>query len=351
MKTDLLLKPRNIIIRMPNWLGDAIMASAVIEDLRQKFPLVPITIMIGSALAPLFKYDNRINEVFAFSRPKGSIFLRRKAGKNIIETLRRGKYDLGILLTHSFSSAWWFFRGRIKCRIGYKNDLRSLFLSKALPFPKNKEDLHLVDTYKKLLEPLGIKTSHSLPKLFLSEDEVKDAKNFLLKQGFKEGMTLIGVNSTAAFGPAKCWPQEKFKELASLLNQNEHFFILYFGEQKSHLYIHEIIEGLSYRSCNIAGLTDLRELLALISLCHLMVSNDSGPMHMAAALNVPLIALFGSTNAKVTGPYKKTGVIQKHVECSPCYKRVCPIDFRCMKKISPQEVYEEILRVIQIERV
>lgn len=351
MKNKIISDPKKIIIRMPNWLGDAVMATPVIEDLRNKFPDAFITLMAIDKVAGLFQKDPRINEIFYFSIPKGSIFLRRKEGKNIVGSIKQGKYDTGLLLTNSFSSAWWFFRAGIKRKIGFSSDLRSCLLDVRLPFPKNRKSQHLVDTYKSLLSPFGIFSSKSVPKLFIDDLEVKNAKDRLKLLGYKEGMRLVGLNTQAAYGPAKCWPQEKFKELTDLLIEDPNLFLIFFGDSKSSSSINNITENFSQRVCNLAGQTSLRELMALISLLDLFITNDSGPMHIAAALNIPLIALFGSTSDTVTGPYKTGLVIHKHVECSPCYKRVCPIDFRCMKRISALEVHEEVKRMLKVKRV
>lgn len=345
------INPKKIIIRMPNWLGDAVMATPIIDEIRQKFPSASITVMAQDNIAGLFEKDSRIDELFYFSRPKGSIFMRRKEGRNIIEALKRGKYDVGLLLTNSFSSAWWFFRARIKIRVGFASDLRSCLLNCTVKFPKNRKGQHLVDTYKTLLKPFGILSSKSVPKLFISQEEIKTAKERIIRLGYKEDMKIIGINTQAAFGPAKCWPEERFLELTEMLNEDHNLFLLFFGDVKGHSSIENITCKFSSRVCNLAGLTSLRELMALISLLDLFITNDSGPMHIAAALNIPLIALFGSTSDVVTGPYKTGVVIHKHVECSPCFKRVCPIDFRCMKRIGALEVYEEAKRLLQVKRV
>ncbi len=350
MKNKLLSSPKKIIVRMPNWLGDAVMATPLLEDLRNKFPSAFITVMAIDKVAPLFQKDERINEVFSFSKPSGSLFLRRKEGKNIIATINAGKYDTGILLTNSFSSAWWFYRGNIQIKVGFKSDFRNCMLNVKVPFPKKRKEMHLVDTYKMLLRPFGIINSTSRPTLFIGCDEVNEAKARLSLLGFKEDMNLIGINSSAAYGPAKCWPEENFRELLEKLLEDEKNFIIFFGDAKSYDLNQNITHGFNQRLANLAGMTTLRQLMAMISVVDVFITNDSGPMHIAAALKRPLVALFGSTDDKVTGPYNTGIVIHKRVECSPCFKRVCPIDFRCMKRIKSQEVFEEVNRLLRIKR-
>lgn len=157
---------------------------------------------------------------------------------------------------------------------------------------------------------------------------------------------MIGINPGAAFGSAKCWPKTSFEKLLERLVVETPHLMVVFGDMAGSALVDEITQGMGERVVNLAGKTTLRELLALIEACDAFLSNDSGPMHIAAALQVPLIALFGSTNPTKTGPYKFGEVIYKKVFCSPCYRRVCPIDFRCMEKISADEVFERLTALV-----
>jgi heptosyltransferase-2 len=339
--------PKNIIIRMPNWLGDLVMATPILHDVRHRCKNAHITAMCQSNVAPLIRDDPHIDEIFSFKRPSGWIHRFRHA--NLTEKLQRGEYDLGILLTNSFSSAWLFWRGHVKNRMGFSGNMRDLLLNKAIPFPKEKESQHLVLTYKSLLIPLGIPISDTPPRLYVSEKEILNAQETLAKYGAVKGKHLIiGVNPGAAYGSAKCWLPERFREVTHRLLENLNLFVIYFGDQAGMPLVNDICKGMPERVINLAGKTSLRELMALINSCSIFLTNDSGPMHIAAALNVPLVALFGSTNATTTGPYGGGKVIHKHVECSPCYKRVCPIDFRCMKRIEVDEVYQELQKLAKM---
>ena len=153
---------------------------------------------------------------------------------------------------------------------------------------------------------------------------------------------MIGINPGAAYGSAKCWLPERFRELTEKLLQNPNTRILYFGDKAGASLVNEICADLPDRVINLAAQTTIRELMAYIQACHLFLTNDSGPMHMASALGTPLVALFGSTSDRYTGPYRGGKVIHKHVPCSPCYRRTCPIDFRCMTQIGVDEVYQTL---------
>jgi heptosyltransferase-2 len=305
--------------------------------------------MCRAPTSDLLRQDPEIDELFAFSKTR--CFGRRNQRKNIVGKLRKGKYDLGILLTHSFSSAWWFWQGKVTHRLGYHCNGRKLLLNPHVSFPQHVQDQHLVLTYKMLLQPLGIPISETSPRLYLTEKEVADASALLKQTGVPEGATIVGINPGATYGSAKCWPPEKFRKVSEQLLQDPDLFLLFFGDQATSSLVGKICQGLSPRVINFAGTTTLRQLASLISLCDVLLTNDSGPMHIADALGTPIVALFGSTSEVVTGPYRSSGaVIHKHVECSPCYQRTCPIDFRCMKRIEADEVYDAVQRVLGSKR-
>jgi len=329
---------------MPNWVGDVVMATPVLEDVRGAFPNASITAMCRRPLSELLEQDEAIDELFSFE--KGSHeFSRRDYSRDIIAKIEAGKYDLGILLTHSFSSAWWFWQSKIKRRIGYRGHFRSLLLTD--PLTPSREKIHQVLRYKRLLEPLGIPISGTLPRLYLRENELRESKELLYQRGYQRGAKLIGINPGAAYGSAKCWPPERFRALAMELLLQTDAAIVFFGDANTASLVKEISQGLPERVIDLAGVTSLRELASIIQACTVLVSNDSGPMHIGAALRIPLVALFGSTDDEVTGPYgQPNSVVNKRVACAPCMKRVCPIDFRCMKQIEVNEVVERVLAYV-----
>lgn len=301
-----------IIIRMPNWLGDAVMATPLLYLIHSGWPHAELTVVTRPHLAPLYFGNPYVHETVT-EPPKGA--------------------DLAILTPNSFSSAWQLFKSRAKQRIGFANEWRSFLLTKALPFPKERGREHLVTTYKRLLDLPDDKTR---PQLFVTTQERAEAKKRLKSLGLTS--PLLGINATAAYGPAKCWLPERFKEVAQEFSRE--YSVVFFGDTASREQIDSICEGL--KVVNLAGKTTLRELIALLACCDLFLTNDSGPMHLAAALEIPLVALFGSTNEVATGPYEWGRVIHKHVPCSPCYRRTCPIDFPCMKKIEVDEVIQAL---------
>lgn len=326
---------KHIVIRMPNWLGDAVMATPILQDIKIKWPDAHLTALCQGSVGHLLAGNPFIDEVVFF--PRHNPFLWGKEKKKIFANLRSRPFDLGILLTNSFSSAWMLWRGQVAKRLGFATDGRKFLLTDPISIPSEKGKEHLVTTYKRLLLPLGISLSTSSPHLVTSTAEKLKARNLLKSHGIEATRSLVGINPGAAFGSAKCWPPERFRAVAEKLLQKE-TAVLFFGDPTGTPLVNDICKDLPPQAINLAGKTSLRELIALIETCDVFLTNDSGPMHIAAALKVPLVSLFGSTNEVATGPYQHGTILHKHVECSPCYRRTCPIDFRCMKRIEVEEV-------------
>ena len=171
------IDPQNIIVKMPNWLGDVVMATPLLEDLKTHFPQARLTALCQSNITPLIIKDPHLTEVLGYQKPSG--WIHRGEHKDVINPLRLGQYDLGILTTNSFSSAYWFWRGCVKNRIGYEGNLRSWLLSKAVKPSSNLKEEHQVVTYKHLLEPLGIPISSTPPALYLGIEDKEFINNFL----------------------------------------------------------------------------------------------------------------------------------------------------------------------------
>lgn len=294
---------------MPNWLGDAVMATPLLAIARRKWKNAYIAVQTKQSLAPLYDGNPYIDEIL-HQTPKG--------------------FDIGILTTNSLSSAWEFFQARIKTRIGFTRDGRFFLLTKKYRYPRRSE--HLVTTYKRLLDA---ENDASAPQIFVAEKDRKKAETILRDLGIFS-KKILGINALAAYGPAKCWLPERFREVA---RRCEHA-VVFFGDKAGEEEIEEMCRGTE--AINLAGKTTLRQLIALIGACDIFLTNDSGPMHIAAALGTPLVALFGSTSDVETGPYRFGRVIHKKVPCSPCFRRTCPIDFPCMKKIEAEEVLDAL---------
>lgn len=322
----------NILVRMPNWMGDCIMATPVLRDLRAHFPQARLTALCKAPMHTLLENNPFLDALWP---------LREK--RMAIREMRHGAFDLGVLLTNSLSSVWGMLSGKVAKRVGFRRGARSLLLTHPLSMPKAPE--HLVTTYKRLLQPLGIPLSSSAPEIFLTEQERAWAKDFLPRSD----LPVIGVHPVATYGPAKCWPAQRFRQVTEALLRRGPCTILYFGDAHAAHAIQNIVEGLPGCVHNLAGKTTLRQLASVMERCAVVLTNDSGPMHLADALHVPTVALFGSTCDVRTGPYRRQGrIINKRVACSPCFRRTCPIDFRCMHEITVDDVLEAVTSTLNI---
>lgn len=315
------------------------MATPALIRLRRLYPKARLTVMAKSSIATLFTHDPHIDNFF--------ILGDHETKKEIAERLKSHQFDYGLLLTNSFSSAWLFYKARIPYRVGYSKDMRGWLLSSKIPYPKEKTSEHMISTYLRLIEEKK-SPKELLPELYLSEQEKSCAKKFLEKCEIFEDHVLIGINPGAAYGPSKCWLENRFRELSIKLLENPRVILFFFGDSQSEEKVKRISNDLGPRVFNLSGTTTLRQLMALINECDLFLTNDSGPMHMASALGTRTVALFGSTSPKATGPIRSARVIKKPVSCSPCFKRECPIDFRCMKSISVEEVHQTLLEELKI---
>ena len=234
-------------------------------------------------------------------------------------------------------------------KTGFRSDGRRFLLDHPVPFPKERKDQHLVATYKQLLRGIGIPPSHTPPRLFVKKERVKAARELLGSFDIPPNAKLVGIHPGASYGPAKCWLPERFREVAiRLLDYDSAHYILFVGDALQKNFINGICSGLPKQIVNLAGQTDLGLLMVLISICSVFLSNDSGPMHIADSLNVPLVALFGSTDPMVTGPYRHSqGAVRHKVPCSPCFKRVCPTEFLCMKNLTVDLVVNRLLDTLE----
>lgn len=343
--------PKKVLLRLPNWLGDAVMASGVIRQIEQLWPEAKIDLMGPPAIVDLFvSHPCFISGKIQALKFKPKSFAEKYLPcSRFFKTARLDRYDLCVLTTNSFSSAYHAHIMGAKAIVGYKSHHRSAFLTHGVCFSPKRNAQHLVITYQELLQGVS-KRAKTLPiyapELFLDKSDLEKASKWV-KEHIKEKTTVIGLNPVAAYGPAKQWPSDRFKELATRLVKKGNT-VLIFGDSTATSTGEMIADGLSKElTFNLCGKTSMKEFISLMSCCDGLVTNDSGPMHLAAALRVPLVALFGSTDDIVTGPYKWGHVINKRVECSPCFRRVCPIDFRCMMRIDVDEVEEALSRELE----
>ncbi len=329
---------KNIVVRATNWVGDAVMNTPAVLAVRKSFPNARITILAKPWVAGIFENNPSVNSIIHLTKqdldfPLGPWHLGRR--------LKREDFQRSYILPNSFSSALSMSLARIPERIGYALQHRSLLLTQPVRVTPELLSCHQVFYYLGLIPEAQLTPDECHPRLYLSQQERSDAESLLASEGIAPNETLIGVGPGAVYGPAKRWPEERFASVIKRLAGDGNRRFLLFGSP-SERSIAEKVASLSGVVCvNFAGKTTLRELIALLERCRIFLTNDSGAMHIAAALRVPVVAVFGSTNPVTTSPYGDGHLLIRHpVPCSPCLKRECPTDLRCMLEITPEEVAE-----------
>jgi heptosyltransferase-2 len=344
---------QKILIRGVNWIGDAVLTTPSIHALRRAFPDAHISLLVKPWVAELFRENPDINELILYEdRFKGITGKLRLA-----KLLKARGFHSAILLQNAFDAALITWLAHIPERIGYSRDMRRPLLTKPIELKKEIHTHHQVYYYLSLLkEALGIKYDNPEPALYLKADETHDARTLLEESlDLSSETLLVGINPGATYGSAKRWMPERFAELIQNIISELNGRVVLFGSREEEEIANEIISRvLSPRHAllNMAGKTDLRQLAALINECDIFISNDSGPMHMASALLVPTVAIFGSTDSNATGPFG-TGhaIVNKGVSCSPCFERDCPEKhIRCMTDISSEDVFEALKEIMPKER-
>ena len=324
MKTD----NQKILIRVPNWIGDAVVSTAFIAACAKAHPGASITLLAHPRVAALLEANPNVNDIIAFSREKSILHVAR--------SIKNREFDRAYILPLSFSSALIFYLAGIKQRTGYGSELRNLLLTESLKYSQNDfRSRHILLGYADIL---GRDIAPQPPKIYLTDDEREKAEKRLsdLKAKPEE---VVGFGPGATYGPAKRWPKENWVELGQeLVNRGQQ--ILIFGSGEETELCGQIARGIGPKAINLAGTATLRQSAALLSLCSNFITNDTGVMHLAAAVGTRVTAIFGSTCPVWTSPWGEGHtVLYKQEPCSPCYKRICRYGhYNCLNKISPGEV-------------
>lgn len=315
-----------------NWIGDAIISLSTLEGIKEKFPDIRITVIASS----------RTLDVYSLSPSVSSVLSRESLGPNSIKT---GQESATLCLPLSFRSAFDVWRLKLPNRVGYGSEGRSLFLNRTLNYQKWKtKHLHQTSYYRELAESVLGTLPNKNPRLQIPEPLQEGALAFMTANNL-DNTIRIAINPGAYFGSAKMWPSRSYQALIQkFLREIPDVSIVLFSGEKDKAVTREIAQSVnSPQVVSTDGRLPLTESIALLSRCHYLVSNDSGMMHIGAALNMKGIALFGPTDPVATGPMSdKIRILSHPVSCSPCFLRECPIDHRCMEFLTPETVFPMI---------
>ncbi len=331
-------------MRAANWVGDAVMSVPALQALRAQFPKASIAILAKPSVAELYSREPFCDELILYSSSRW-----QTAGN-----LRQRGFELAVLLPNSFDSAWIAWAARIPNRVGYRRDGRSWLLTQAIAVPKQSEiPTHQCFQYLELLRRAKLIESHSFDgeiRLDGSAAAAQRGRERFNRLGVN--MPIVGVSPGAAYGTAKRWLPERFAQAAVIVARERAAAIAVFGSKEETQICAEVqraVETAGERCLNLSGRTNLGAFIELIAACDMYLTNDSGPMHVASALCVPVVAVFGPTDEEATGPTgRMCRIVREQVECSPCLLRNCPIDHRCMTRVPAERVANAALSLAAV---
>lgn len=337
--------PSRIVVRPPNWLGDAVMALPALGTIRQHFPQDHLTVAAVPAVAAIFREDTD-------AAPDAVIELPRTS-RAAIARLEGEAFDIGILFPNSFGSAWQFWRAGIGERWGYARSGRGLLLTRKSR-PSGPRGPHQSDYYRALVGGLGIScAADALPRIQPRLPSRERADGLAAQHHIAPGTRLLGVAPGAAYGQAKQWHPDRVAEAMRQVLLSRPVTAVIVGASHDREAARAIeswfrthAPELGRRVVNLTGCTSLGALVALVARMSAFLSNDSGAMHLAAASGCPVVAVFGPTDERATRPLGHHTVMTASVFCRPCMLRECPIDHRCMTRVSSERVAQALIELI-----
>src|SRR5262245_53805922 len=357
---------RTLLVRGTNWVGDSVLSLPALKRVRLGFPEARITLLVLPWVAGIYDGYAAVDEVWLYDRQGVH---RGLSGKlRLIRELRQRKFDAALLFQNAFEAAVLTGLAGIPVRAGYDLDGRGWMLSNKIPVDPHVRELHQTYYYLDLVEqflgrartasgleaqPISQFGAEAMPDITLaiSPERKRAARTRLQSQGVDFNRTVVGVNPGAFYGSAKRWLSERYATVLDQLIEERRASVVIFGSTNEVAIAHAIHSRMRNRPTVFSGRTELSELIAMIACCELLLTNDSGPMHLAAALRVPTLAIFGSTDEIATGPMSPAAVVlNKRIECSPCLLRECPIDHRCMTRITADEVAQQAFSMIDEHR-
>ena len=340
---------KKILVRGANWVGDAVMTIPALRELRRIFPAAHITLYTRGWAQGIFEDADFIDEILTFEKTgskTGDVFAQAKV-------IKEGKFDLAVLFPNSFESALTAKLGKVSRRFGYSKDARRFLLTDAIKIPEWKNERHEVYYYLNLVAEIerkffgNEKVSLAEPKTDLQVSEARkvEARKVLEANGVDLSRKIIALGVGSTNSRAKRWQTESYAELNDRIQSELNADVILVGAENESEVSLEVFEKSNIKPIILTGKTDLAEVAAILSEIDLLVSNDMGLAHIAPAVGTKTLVIFGPTNELTTKPIGAE-IIRKNVECAPCMLRDCPIDHRCMTRISASEVFNKLTQMI-----
>jgi heptosyltransferase-2 len=335
-----------VLVIGPNWIGDAVMSTPALANLRRGLPKAKIDLLVPRRVAPLFEDHPHIDRVWIRDDRQP----RRQRLAHLL-ALRRHRYEAVLLLPNSFRAALYAWLVGSPIRVGYATNGRRWLLSRCVPVV-DVQPSHQIDAYLRLVTALGLPVVERLPMLAPTMRAEMEAEQLWGAQGWGREDLVIGICPGAAFGPAKRWWPERFAALADRLIAPGGFRMAFFGSRDEIPLVEHIRSQMTHAAVSLAGQDTLGSFMALAARCAVMITNDSGSMHIANAVGTPVVALFGPTDPCRTAPTAAPAtVLRRDLACSPCFRTSCPYsDHPCMRLIEVDDVYRAVLDTLGLGR-
>ncbi len=349
-------KRKKILVRVPNWIGDAVMCLPALEALTALYPEATVTVLARAVVMPVFENNPVVAEIIEYKSTgehKGLGGRRRLA-----RDLKSRGFNMAVLFQNAFDAALIARMARIPIRVGYARDLRSRLLTHPIEVTEEIKARHQVFYYLNLVEALGLPKESTPPaaRLYVSVEETAWVDGFS-KDAALGTDTLIGVAAGASYGDAKKWPAENFAAVLNHFARELGALPVLFGGPGDIETSRAVSAKVTVKDLNVTSRLSLRQFMALLPRVSVFITNDSGAMHIASALGVPTVAIFGSTEPKSTGPLSKNSVVLRvPMECSPCFERTCQLkekqrQYSCLTSITPETVVEAAYKLMKKREV
>ncbi|HVG34154.1 MAG TPA: lipopolysaccharide heptosyltransferase II [Pyrinomonadaceae bacterium] len=348
---------KRVVVRGTNWVGDAVLTTPALRELRRVLPDAHITLATRSWAKGLFADADFLDDLLVYDRGARDL---RAVWRQTAEWRRR-RFDLAVLFQNAFEAALIARAARVPLRLGYATDGRRSLLTHPLTVPPWRGERHEVFYYLNIVAELerlidgasGVLDSEPAFALQVSEQRRREARERLRAEGVGlSGAALVALCPGSTNSRAKRWPTERYASLADMLIESIGADVALIGSRDEESVSQEVAARMRHRPLMLTGRTELSEVVAVLSVADLLVTNDTGPAHISAALERPTLVIFGPTIPATTGPFSRTAeIIRRPPDCAPCMLRDCPIDHRCMTAITAEEVFERALVMLNRKTV
>ncbi|MFA5027274.1 MAG: lipopolysaccharide heptosyltransferase II [Candidatus Methylomirabilota bacterium] len=329
---------RRLLVRSVNWVGDAVLTLPAMEALRRRFPSAEIAVLAKAWVAGLYRDQPAVDRVIEFDPEGEHGGIRGRV--RLARAVAAGRFDLAVIFPNSFDAALVPWLARIPGRVGCRGDGRSLLLSHPLPRRPATGERHQVHHYLRIARAVGAEGGGP-PRLVVTSAARQAADRLLESAGIGAAEPILAVNPGAIYGTAKQWGPARFAAASEGIAKAWGLRVVLVGSRRETPLLEEVADRLAVPGAVLGGRTDLPTLAALLGRSRLLLTNDTGAMHVAAAAGAPVLAVFGPTDAEATGPLgARVRIVRHPVECSPCLLRECPTDRRCMSGVTVEAVVE-----------